>query len=66
MFSNGLLDPWSTGGFMESPSPSLPVVLVKDAGHHMDLFFSNPADTQSVLDARKTEIQAIRDWLAQP
>ena len=66
VFSQGELDPWSTGGFMESPSDSLPVVIVKDAGHHMDLFFSNPADSDSVLAARKFELQMIEQWLAHP
>ncbi len=61
-----MLDPWSTGGFMQSPSESLPVVLVQDAGHHLDLFFSNPADMPSVLQARKFHVQMITEWLSLP
>jgi lysosomal Pro-X carboxypeptidase len=64
VFSNGDLDPWSTGGIMETLNPALPAVVIEEAGHHMDLFFSNPADTPSVLAARAFELKTIQQWLA--
>lgn len=64
IFSNGLLDPWHGGGFMESLSKTLPAVIVKDGAHHLDLRMKNPEDPQSVIDARLKEKAYISTWLA--
>ena len=63
--SNGDLDPWSAGGVLESPSPSLVTIVIKDAAHHLDLRSSNPNDTADVIAARKKEKAVVRDWLQQ-
>ncbi len=64
VFSNGELDPWSTGGVTETLSDTLPAIIIKAAGHHMDLFFSNPQDTDDVVQARLFELKTIQQWLA--
>lgn len=66
VFSNGELDPWSTGGVTTTLSDSLPAIIIKQAGHHMDLFFSNPADTDDVIQARLFEVKTIQQWLTIP
>ena len=52
IFSNGDKDPWSYGGIMTPLNDKLPVILIENASHHMDLRSPNKADPQSVIDAR--------------
>ena len=67
MFSNGLLDPWHPGGVLESPSEdkSLIAILIPDAAHHLDLFWSNANDTDAVRSARALEKKYINLWIDQ-
>ena len=65
VFSNGLLDPWSSAGLLNSSHPSISIVIIPEGAHHLDLFFSNSLDPDSVRHARATEIDAIRSWLQQ-
>eukprot|EP01089_Gocevia_fonbrunei_P015996 TRINITY_DN4851_c0_g1_i1.p1 TRINITY_DN4851_c0_g1~~TRINITY_DN4851_c0_g1_i1.p1 ORF type:complete len:488 (-),score=104.73 TRINITY_DN4851_c0_g1_i1:6-1469(-) len=65
VFSNGMLDPWHGGGFLESVSPTLTAVRIELGAHHLDLRFSNPADPISVITARKIELEHITVWIAQ-
>jgi lysosomal Pro-X carboxypeptidase len=61
VFSNGGYDPWSSGGVKVS-QPGLPVVFIPEGAHHLDLFFSNPADPPSVTAARTAEMGYVREW----
>lgn len=63
IFSNGDMDPWSGGGFLESVSDSVIALVVEGGAHHYDLRASNPADTDSVLFTRALEKKYIRRWL---
>ncbi|TYZ63936.1 hypothetical protein PybrP1_002902 [[Pythium] brassicae (nom. inval.)] len=64
VFSNGRLDPWSSGGVRRVPPGSkVSVVDIADGAHHLDLFFSHPADPESVKKARKIEVAHIRRWI---
>lgn len=64
VFSNGELDPWSGGGVLENLSDSLIAIVIEEAAHHLDLRSSNPADPQSVIDARESEKSYIRQWIS--
>lgn len=33
------------------------------AAHHLDLFFENPLDPDDVLQARRTEMDLVEDWV---
>ena len=63
VFSNGQLDPWRPGGITHATAPSVATVIVADAGHHMDLMFSNPADMPSVRAARAVEVEHMHRWV---
>jgi lysosomal Pro-X carboxypeptidase len=62
--SNGLKDPWTSGGVVESLSESVIAVIIPEGAHHLDLRSSNPADPQSVRAARNIYKKQIRMWIA--
>lgn len=64
-FSNGQLDPWRDGGVTQNLTDSIVAYIVADAGHHMDLMFSNPLDNDSVRFVRQMELQHIQQWIDQ-
>lgn len=39
------------------------VVIIPEGGHHLDLFFSNDADPDSVTQARAVEVASIKQWI---
>jgi lysosomal Pro-X carboxypeptidase len=65
VFSNGLLDPWSSAGVLNSTHPSVAIAIIPEGAHHLDLFFSSDLDPESVRIARAMEVAAIRTWLEQ-
>ena len=64
-----LQDPWKYGGVLPGDiesrpsSSSLSAVLIEDGAHHLDLFWSNPADPPSVVEARAFERRQIARWI---
>ncbi|PSC67864.1 inner membrane PPF-chloroplastic isoform B [Micractinium conductrix] len=65
LFSNGDLDPWSSGGFLTSLGDSLPAVLIEQAGHHVDLYWDEPEDPPGYADARRQIKRRLAGWLAE-
>ncbi|KAJ8984278.1 hypothetical protein NQ317_009762 [Molorchus minor] len=65
VFSNGLLDPWSSGGVLSNISDSISAVIIPDGAHHFDLRANNKNDSESVRNARKFHIHQIGKWLDQ-
>lgn len=65
VFSNGELDPWSTGGVLTNKSlPNSVIALLLPMGaHHLDLMFEDPADPIGVKQARAIEEMHIRKWI---
>lgn len=64
VFSNGGLDPWRGGGILNATAPTITTLLIPDVGHHIDLMFSNPADTGAIRAARAIEVENIAKWIA--
>ncbi|KAI9562235.1 hypothetical protein GHT06_013200 [Daphnia sinensis] len=64
VFSNGLLDPWSTGGVTKSLSDSLIAIIIPEGAHHLDLRAADPNDPPSVIKAREIEKQFISKWIS--
>ncbi|CAG9317715.1 unnamed protein product [Blepharisma stoltei] len=65
LFPNGSLDPWQSGGVLESiHANSVIGFIMQGAAHHLDLRTPNPSDPEDVVTARNTEKQLIKYWLA--
>ncbi|KAF2357933.1 Peptidase S28 [Trinorchestia longiramus] len=63
VFSNGLLDPWSSGGILEDVNESVVSVTIPEGAHHIDLRGAQRADPQSVIAARDLHRAHIRKWI---
>ncbi|EGD74214.1 hypothetical protein PTSG_06225 [Salpingoeca rosetta] len=63
VFSNGLLDPWSSGGVKHNISDSITAIILPHGAHHIDLFFTNPQDTWDITWARNYHRAQIAKWL---
>ena len=66
IFSNGLLDPWHGGGFLEDvgrQEDDMPAVILQHGAHHLDLRSANAKDPKTTVEARGTELGYIRKWL---
>uniref|UniRef100_A0A1B6D068 Lysosomal Pro-X carboxypeptidase n=1 Tax=Clastoptera arizonana TaxID=38151 RepID=A0A1B6D068_9HEMI len=66
IFSNGLLDPWSSGGVLKNVSDKTIAILLPDSAHHLDLRSSNDADPVSVKEARNYYRDVISQWIHDP
>jgi hypothetical protein len=66
IFTNGLNDGWSVGGFMRNLSESLLVFNMPNGAHHSDLSHNWPsdADTQDVRDTREAIAAQLEEWIA--
>lgn len=65
VWSQGEFDPWKGGGITYNLSDTLVGFVIKEAAHHLDLFFSNINDTEAVIEARRFELSMIQKWIKQ-
>ena len=63
VFSNGLLDPWSSGGVLRNISASAIAIIIPESAHHLDLRGSDANDPYSVVLARKYHRFFIKKWI---
>eukprot|EP00873_Tetraselmis_striata_P042045 jgi/Tetstr1/462309/TSEL_000662.t1 len=64
VFTNGQLDPWSTGGVMQSfPHRSVVALPIPFGAHHVDLMFSTKDDPPSFLGARALQRAYLWKWM---
>ncbi|KAK4856815.1 hypothetical protein QYF36_021637 [Acer negundo] len=65
IFSNGLRDPYSSGGVLENISDSIVAVRTVNGSHCLDIL---PADKSSdpdwLVKQRKIEVEIIEGWIA--
>ena len=59
------LSPWRSGGITTNASSSLTSFVIADGAHHVDLFFTDPADPPSITAARAYEVSAFTGWIAE-
>ncbi|XP_042485761.1 lysosomal Pro-X carboxypeptidase-like [Macadamia integrifolia] len=64
IFSNGLSDPYSSGGVLKSLSPTLIAVHTKQGSHCLDLGPSSPKDPKWLVQQRAKETKIIAGWLS--
>lgn len=63
VFCNGLLDPWSGGGVMQDVGQSIKAITIPEGAHHLDLFFADEKDPQSVRQARQLQRAEMHQWI---
>jgi len=63
IFSNGLLDPWHPGGYLEDLSETVKAILIPLGAHHLDLRAANKDDPECVIKARLQEKALMQEWL---
>lgn len=65
IFSNGLRDPWSSGGVVENISESIVALPTKEGTHCLDIFPSLASDPEWLKEQKAKEIEYIKSWIQQ-
>ncbi|XP_027343372.1 lysosomal Pro-X carboxypeptidase-like [Abrus precatorius] len=65
IFSNGLRDPYSSGGVLESISRSVIAVSTVNGSHCLDILSQKPSDPQWLVTQRNIEVKIIKGWIAE-
>ncbi|KAF7121083.1 hypothetical protein RHSIM_Rhsim13G0102700 [Rhododendron simsii] len=63
IFSNGLRDPFSSGGVLEDLSDTLLAVYTANGSHCLDILMATETDPQWLIEQRKVEVKIIEGWL---
>ncbi|KAJ6325545.1 hypothetical protein OIU76_012592 [Salix suchowensis] len=63
IFSNGLRDPYSSGGVLENISDGILAVYTTKGAHCMDLLPATVGDPEWVVLQRNIEIEIINGWI---
>ncbi|XP_065866385.1 uncharacterized protein [Euphorbia lathyris] len=64
IFSNGLRDPWSSGGILEDISDSIIAIHTDQGAHCLDVLSPTANDPDWLVEQREKEIKIIAAWLA--
>lgn len=62
-FSNGLLDPWTSGGVLRNLSESAVAIVIPEGAHHLDLRETNTNDPYSITLTRQFHQYSIKKWI---
>ncbi|KAI5602983.1 hypothetical protein BDE02_01G189400 [Populus trichocarpa] len=66
IFSNGLRDPYSSGGVLNNISDSIVAVTTVNGSHCLDIQRANPStDPDWLVMQRKKEVEIIEGWITQ-
>ncbi|XLR17928.1 hypothetical protein S83_045840 [Arachis hypogaea] len=65
IFSNGLKDPYSSGGVLESLSTSLIAITTVNGSHCFDILPAQQSDPKWLINQRHVEINIIASWIAE-
>ncbi|KAK2419029.1 lysosomal Pro-X carboxypeptidase [Trifolium repens] len=65
IFSNGLKDPYSSGGVLTNLSKSLVAITTFNGSHCLDLMPSQQTDPKWLIEQRKKEVKIIKRWIKQ-
>ncbi|XP_030457093.1 uncharacterized protein LOC115677983 [Syzygium oleosum] len=64
IFSNGLQDPYSSGGVLKNISDTVVAVYTAKGSHCLDIVPATEKDPIWLIKQRKTEVEIIRKWIA--
>ncbi|TYI80501.1 hypothetical protein E1A91_D05G091700v1 [Gossypium mustelinum] len=64
IFSNGLRDPYSSGGVLENISDSVVAVYTVNGSHCLDILPEKKSDPVWLIKQRKTEVGIIESWIS--
>nr|XP_043610462.1 lysosomal Pro-X carboxypeptidase [Erigeron canadensis] len=64
IFSNGLRDPYSSGGVLEDISDTILAVKATNGSHCLDLLNSRESDPEWLVEQRNEEVKIIKRWLS--
>ncbi|CAK9150487.1 unnamed protein product [Ilex paraguariensis] len=65
IFSNGLRDPYSSGGVLEDISDTVLAVHTLNGSHCLDILPAKESDPQWLVMQRKKEVEIIEGWIKQ-
>ncbi|KAL5704267.1 lysosomal Pro-Xaa carboxypeptidase [Ranunculus cassubicifolius] len=63
IFSNGLQDPYSVGGVLQSISDSVVALYTTEGSHCLDLVAASTSDPDWLVTQRKKEVEIIQGWI---
>ncbi|KAI3880093.1 hypothetical protein MKX03_003914 [Papaver bracteatum] len=63
IYSNGLKDPYSSGGVLENISDSVVAITTDKGSHCLDLLHKSPDDPKWLVEQREAEIEIIKRWI---
>ncbi|KAI3880092.1 hypothetical protein MKX03_003913 [Papaver bracteatum] len=63
IYSNGLRDPYSSGGVLESISDNVVAITTHKGSHCLDLLPASSDDPKWLVEQREAEIQIIKTWI---
>ncbi|XP_042956828.1 lysosomal Pro-X carboxypeptidase-like [Carya illinoinensis] len=65
IFSNGLRDPYSSGGVLVNISESIVAVHTVNGSHCLDILRANQSDPEWLVRQREVEVKIIKGWINQ-
>ncbi|KAI3511859.1 hypothetical protein L1887_19019 [Cichorium endivia] len=64
IFTNGLRDPYSSGGVLQNISDSVVAIYTQEGHHCADILTPTTKDPDWLVEQRNTEINIIEGWLS--
>ncbi|KAL2331979.1 hypothetical protein Fmac_019560 [Flemingia macrophylla] len=65
IFSNGLRDPYSSGGVLNNISDTLVAVATVNGSHCLDILGALESDPEWLVEQRKKEVDIMKGWITQ-
>ncbi|KAK3228388.1 hypothetical protein Dsin_000269 [Dipteronia sinensis] len=65
IFSNGLHDPYSSGGVLENISNSIVALVTQQGSHCLDLMPASQNDPEWLVRQKNEEVEIIHNWILQ-
>jgi len=63
IFTNGDLDPWSSGGQLKTVSDTVVAIYMDNSAHHLDLRLPNENDPPAVTAGRAQIVKLLSQWI---